>query len=162
MFNFEENALITISPGFPALRVARLNFDGRCTPRSRLSFHRKTVLGSTLSEAAENSPLISIMDMIGKHRQYWWRPDRPACSKVGRYRDFIITRDKNVSREYLQSVVVFVEDRHHSSVSDAFKAAETKIKDCFDFLAEYLGQLQRSLPYLSLGLCILYLYLMWE
>jgi len=51
-------------------------------------------------------------------------------------------------REILQSVAVFVEEMTYASPGDAFKDCESKVRECMEHLADFLGRLQRSSPYL--------------
>jgi hypothetical protein len=52
-------------------------------------------------------------------------------------------------REALPSVVRFEEQKEYASPNDAFAKADSKVKNCADWLAEYLGTWQREAPYLE-------------
>lgn len=153
MFNFEETALVTISPNFPPPKCGATRFRWQMHAPLPFVIPSQKCLNTSFERDGRKY-------MAGFHNHF----DRetitskvpgaiPVVRLVEKQKDGTTPSapppERRVFREYLQSVVLVVEDKEHNSVSDAFQSAEKKIKDCFEFLGEYLGQIQRSLPYMT-------------
>jgi hypothetical protein len=151
MFNFEERSLVTLTPNYQPPKCNATQFrwemhaplpfvipskdclsasfecDGR---RYSARFHNHFDRETLITDALRPVPQVRLVEKL---KDGVMLPASPAGYKI--------------LREYLQSVVVIAEDKEYKSVSTAFNGAEKKIKDAFDWLGEYLGKLQRSLPY---------------
>ncbi len=152
MFNMQQDALVTISPNYHMPQCGATRF--RWHMNIALPFPmpvEKCIHKTVIAEEKEYS--FSIHNHLDRIHRYpnnsngipqvflgqklqdgeKEKPEPKQCHRV---------------REPLQAVAVFTSNEESPSPTEAFVGAEKRIKECFSELAGYLGQFQRSLPYM--------------
>ena len=153
MFRFDENAMVTIAPDFPAPACGATRFRWamhvalpyplplkqcvhQIAPTSKGDFR--------FGVHAHLDRVIRIPTIKGAIPQVFLRKGLPFPAHTHNSETAFTEH-----RELLQSVAVFEECTEHPNPKDAFHDAATKVNVCFSFLTDFLLSIQKSMPYMA-------------
>jgi len=152
MFIFNPNAAVTITPGceMPKDGIQKFRWVMHVSlpyPFPFLRYHREEIkVNERNFEFIVSNGLDRVFLKSAMPRVTLCPGLRDSQGKKGKSRKSQNELEKN--REILQSVAIFRVKVIYPSPDKAFKGAENKIKECMNYLAEFVASIQRKAPYL--------------
>jgi hypothetical protein len=149
MFQFDRNALVTITPRYDQEFGADARFRWNMHVALPFPFPSRKCLHENATIAGNEYSF----DIHNHYDRLFITPvDGPSVPRVTLYdrnRPLETNPKLRFSREILQSVAVFQDKAEKSTPNEAFGDASSKIQSCFQHLTDFLANQQIQAPYLS-------------